>query len=238
MGGKPTMAKVACEDITKRFGEVSALTGVSFEIGDGQALLVRGPSGSGKTTLLRIISGLETPDGGLVRIAGEVVTGPGVLVPPHRRGLAFVFQRPALWPHLTAAENVALALVGRGMRRRERRERASAALAGLGMTHRERAYPGTLSGGELQRVGLARALVTRPEVLLLDEPFSSLDEELRGGLAADLGTLKLEEGVTILWVSHRSEDALSLADEVLVLRDGAVEDKGAKGRTMECVSSG
>ncbi|MFH0963191.1 MAG: ABC transporter ATP-binding protein [Planctomycetota bacterium] len=232
------MAQVACVGITKRFAEVTALRDVRFEVDQGRTLLIRGPSGSGKTTLLRIISGLETPEEGSVRIAGEVVTGPGVSAPPHRRGVGFVFQRPALWPHLTTLDNVALALVGRGIPRRERRACASRALARLKMTQRERAYPATLSGGELQRVSLARALVTKPRVLLLDEPFASLDEELRNDLASDLAALKSLDRVTILWVSHRSEDAWSLADDVLVIRNGVVEENDTEQRTTQCVSPG
>ena len=217
------MAEVRCENVMKRFGAVEALAGVSCAAASGEALLILGPSGAGKTTLLRVIAGLERPDEGTVRIGGEVVSGPGVDVPPHRRGLAMVFQRPTLWPHLTALDNAALALVGRGLRRRQRRAKAAETLAQLGMSHRLRAWPGTLSGGELQRVGLARALVVEPQVLLLDEPFASLDPDLRGELVALLARLKAERGVTILWVSHREDEASGIADAVVRLRDGRIE---------------
>jgi len=220
------MAEVACGSLSKRFGDVAALRDVTCAAPAGGVLLVLGPSGAGKTTLLRLIAGLERPDAGTVRIGDETVTGPGVLVAPHRRGVAFVFQRPTLWPHLTAVENVALALVGRGLRRRERRHRAAAMLDSLAMADRARAHPATLSGGERQRVGLARALVVQPKVLLLDEPFASLDVDLRKGLVETLARLKSEHGVTMLWVTHRSEEALALADRLVLLRDGAVEDAG------------
>ncbi len=152
------MAEVICSSLSRRFGGVWALSDVSCEVPSGGAMLVVGPSGSGKTTLLRLIAGLLRPDHGSVRIGSRLVTGPNVMIPPHRRGIAFVFQRPTLWPHMTALDNVALALVGRGLRRRERRARAGETLDRLDMSKRRHAYPATLSGGETQRVGLARAL--------------------------------------------------------------------------------
>lgn len=223
------MANVACRNLTRRFGPVTALAGVSCEVPAGSVLLILGPSGAGKTTLLRLVAGLDRPDEGTVTIAGRLVSaaaGPGqpaVHVPPHERGLALVFERPTLWPHLTALENTALALVGRGLPRRTRRRRAESVLDRLGMRHRLRAWPATLSAGERQRVNLARALLVEPEVLLLDEPFASLDVERRRDLLRHLATLKAERGVTMLWVSHRSEEVLALADRVLLLRRGAVD---------------
>jgi len=221
------MAEVACENLTKRFGDVFALSDVSCLAGDGEVLLVLGPSGAGKSTLLSCIAGLVVPEAGTVRINGKTVTAQRVNVPPHRRGLAFVFQRPALWPHLTALDNVALALAGTHLTRKERRRRAREVLGRLGLSTRERAYPATLSGGELQRAGFARALVAEPEVLLLDEPFTALDPSLRAELLDILRGLKSECAITAIWVDQRSEDALSLADGVLLLRAGCVEQSGA-----------
>jgi len=220
------MANVACDNLMKRYGDVPALTDVSCRADDRGVLLILGPSGAGKTTLLRLVAGLDRPDAGTIRIGGAVVTGSGRHVPPHLRGVAFVFQRPTLWPHLRAVDNVMLALVGRRLRRRERRRRAAAALDRLGMTRRARAFPGSLSGGELQRVSLARALVTDPGVLLLDEPFASLDVELRADLVRHLAALKADRGVTMLWVSHRYEEALALADGLVLLREGRVVESG------------
>jgi len=219
------MTDVSCNGLTVRFGEAAALAEVSCEAPAGGVLLVLGPSGAGKSTLLRVIAGLMKPQAGTVRIGGETVTGPGVLVAPHRRGLSFVFQRPTLWPHMSVLDNVALALVGRGARRRERRRAASEALAELGLTGCDRLYPGTLSGGELQRVALARSLVTCPQVLLLDEPLTGLDPELRRDFVEKLGRLK-SAGMTMIWVSHQCEEAYGLADRLLLLRRGKVEEHG------------
>lgn len=220
------MAAVACDNLSKSFGAVQAVSGVSFSLDAGETLLILGHSGSGKTTLLRMIAGLETPDEGTVRIGERVVSNGRVAVPPHRRGLAMLFQRPTLWPHLRVLDNVALGLCGRNMRRKARRAAAREALAELEMTGRERAWPATLSGGELQRAALARALVAKPRLLLLDEPFASLDLDLRRGLVSTFDDLKRRHGVTVIWVSHRFEEALQLADRALLLRGGRVEACG------------
>jgi len=220
------MSSVECVKLSKSFGAVRALAEVSLCAEAGEALLVLGPSGSGKTTLLRLIAGLERPDEGTVALSGRTATGAGTFMKPHQRGVAFVFQRPTFWGHLTALDNVALALGGRGLRRRERRARAAGALDALGMTARAGAWPGTLSGGELQRVALARALATEPRVLLLDEPFSGLDVELQKGLIEDLRPLKERARMTMIWVSHKYEEALALADGLLLLAEGKALEAG------------
>jgi len=220
------VAEVSGKNLTKTFGGTTALAGVSFEAPAGSVLLILGPSGAGKTTLLRLVAGLEQPDQGTISIAGDPVTAPNVSVAPHRRGVGFVFQQPTLWPHMTAVDNVALALTGRGLRKRERRRQATEMLGRLSMGDRLGAYPATLSGGQLQRVGLARALVAGPRVLLLDEPFASLDASLRGELVRELEALKSEREVTMLWVGHRYEEALALADGLLLLDRGEVKEKG------------
>ena len=220
------MAEVSGKNLTRTFGGTTALSSVSFEAPAGSVLLILGPSGAGKTTLLRLVAGLEQPDQGTISIAGDPVTAPNVRVPPHRRGVAFVFQQPTLWPHMTAVGNVALALTGRGLRKSERRRHATEMLGRLSMGDRLGAYPATLSGGEMQRVGLARALVAGPQVLLLDEPFASLDAPLRQELVRELAALKSERGVTMLWVGHRYEEALALADSLLLLDRGAVKENG------------
>ena len=226
------MAAIVCHKLSKSFAGIQALADVSCELPDRQVMLVLGPSGAGKTTLLRLIAGLDRPAQGAIEVCGVTVTASAVFVPPHQRRLAFVFQRPTLWPHLTALENVALALCAKRLPRAQRRRAAAAALAQLGMAGRENAWPAALSGGELQRVALARALVTRPDVLLLDEPFASLDITLRKDLARILADLKTRHGVAMVWVSHRYEEALSLADQILLLRAGRVVESGDSRRII------
>lgn len=220
------MASVACEGVTKSYGTRKALDRVSCEAGHGRVLLVLGPSGAGKTTLLRVVSGLERPESGTVAVGGKTVTGPREFVKPHLRRTAFVFQRPTMWPQLTVLDNVALALHGKGIGKRARRARAAEALDRLDMGDRTGCYPATLSGGELQRAVLARALVTEPEVLLLDEPCASLDIHLRKGLIEAFKRLKSERNATLIWVSHKYEEALGLADKLLLLRNGKSEEYG------------
>ena len=220
------MAEVACERLTKRFGEHVALAEVSCRVGSAEVLFVLGPSGAGKTTLLNCIAGLARPEDGVIRIDQRVVTDARTNAPPHERGIAFVFARPTLWPHLTVAHNVALALAGRKLRRAERRRRALEALDSLGLARHAGAWPGTLSEGELQRVALARALVSDARVFLLDEPFTALDADLRRELLDILLSLKRDQGITFIWVDHRSEEALAMADRLLVIRDGRAEESG------------
>jgi len=231
------MAAVVCHNLSKSFGAVRALSEVSFELPEQRVLLILGPSGAGKTTLLRLIAGLDRPDTGTIEVCGEFVTGPTSFAPPHKRRLALLFQRPTLWPHLTAIENVSLALAGKRLSRAERRAAAARALAELGMAGREKAWPGTLSGGELQRVALARALVTQPDVLLLDEPFASLDISLRKDLSRRLRDLKTRKGVAMVWVSHRYEEAFALADHLILLRDGLVVESGECKRVLAAPKS-
>jgi len=231
------MAAIVCKTLSIAYGDVQALSDVSCELPEGEVLLVLGPSGAGKTTLLRVIAGIEKPDTGTVRIGDELMTDRNVLIPPHKRQLGFLFQRPTLWPHMTVLENVLLALSGRGLRRSERRIAARHVLAGMGMNGRAESYPGTLSGGELQRAALARALVTEPRVLLLDEPFASLDIGLRRDLLEILARLKEQHAASMIWVSHRFEDVYALADHILLLRNGRVEESGKLRQVLESPKS-
>jgi ABC-type Fe3+/spermidine/putrescine transport system ATPase subunit len=184
--------------------------------------VILGPSGCGKTTLLRLIAGLDVPDTGTITIEGTRVAGPGrSLVPPHERGLGFVFQDLALWPHLTVAGNLGFVLESARVRRADRGSRVQRALDMMQIGALGSRYPHQLSGGEQQRVALARALVAQPRVLLLDEPFSSLDAELRTALRGELHRARRELKVTMVYVTHDRDDA-DLADAVVEMHGGRI----------------
>jgi putative spermidine/putrescine transport system ATP-binding protein len=218
-----TAAAITLTDVRKRFASHVALDGVSLEVPPGTAAVVLGPSGCGKTTLLRIIAGLEVPDSGQVVLDGATVSAAGrVDVPPHRRNIGFVFQDLALWPHLTVRQNLDFVLGSTPLSRLERNRRAQDALALVRIDGLAGRYPHQLSGGEQQRVALARAIVREPRVLLLDEPLSSLDPELRAELRAELARLQRALSLTTVYVTHDREDAAALADCVIEMRAGRI----------------
>jgi multiple sugar transport system ATP-binding protein len=207
------------EEITKVFPDgTRGLQGVSFQARAGQVLALLGPSGCGKSTLLRIVAGLETPTSGRLTLGGQPLDG----VPPGRRDVGFVFQNYALYPHLTVARNLSLALEARGVARAEIDERVRATARLLDIHDLLGRRPGQLSGGQQQRVALGRALVRRPRLYLLDEPLSNLDALLREGMRSELKALFRRVGATALYVTHDQAEAMSLADEVAVLRAGRV----------------
>jgi iron(III) transport system ATP-binding protein len=206
------------DDVTKRFGGTTVLHGVSLVVHPGSVCALLGPSGSGKTTLLRVVAGLEQPDGGTIALGDHVLHGPGVDVPPERRRIGMVFQDWALFPHLTVAQNV-----GFGLGRRADPAKVATALAMVGLAAEAGRLPGTLSGGQQQRVALARALAPRPDVLLLDEPFSNLDVALRARLRREVHDLLRAAGVTTVFVTHDQDEAFVLGDHVAVMRDGRIE---------------
>jgi ABC-type Fe3+/spermidine/putrescine transport system ATPase subunit len=216
-------AAITLIDVTKRFGSYVALDRVSLEVAAGKASVILGPSGCGKTTMLRVIAGLEVPDRGEVLLNGTKVAGPGrVIVPPHRRRLGFVFQDLALWPHLTVQGNLDFVLGAGELSRAELAQRARDALALVRIEQLSARYPHELSGGEQQRVALARAIVGQPRVLLLDEPLSSLDPELRSALRSELGRLQRALNLTTVYVTHDREDAAVLADCIIEMRAGRI----------------
>ena len=216
-------AAVTVTNVAKRFGSHQALEGVSFEVAAGRAALILGPSGCGKTTLLRLIGGLEVPDSGQIWLSGRQVAGPRrSMMPPHQRGIGFVFQDLALWPHLTVQGHLDFVLQSMGISRAERPAKARQALALVRIEPLATRYPHELSGGEQQRVALARALVGAPRVLLLDEPLSSLDPELRATLRIELARLQRTLGITAVYVTHDREDAAALADRIVELRVGRI----------------
>jgi iron(III) transport system ATP-binding protein len=209
-----------CVGLDKRFGDTVAVDGVDLEVPRGSLTALLGPSGCGKTTVLRMVAGLSTPDAGTIEIDGRVVTGRGVATPPEKRNVGMVFQDYALFPHLTVARNVAYGLTG--IPRSERRERVAQALELVGLAELGHRLPTALSGGQQQRVALGRALAPRPDLVLLDEPFSNLDAALRAIVREDVRAILHAAEQTAVFVTHDQEEALSLADRVAVMRDGRV----------------
>jgi len=210
---------VALENITVRYGAFTAVDDLSLAIAPGEILALLGPSGCGKTTTLKAITGLQAVDAGRIRFGAEDVTE----VAPHRRGVGMVFQNYALFPHLNVTENVAFGLAMHGVEKAERAARATGALALLQIGELAAKYPGQLSGGQQQRVALARTLVVRPKVLLLDEPLSALDRQLRDVMRTELRRLLKEVGITAIIVTHDQDEALTLADRVAVMNAGRIE---------------
>jgi len=212
---------IRLERVTKRFGETTAVDGASLCVERGEVVALLGPSGCGKTTLLRLIAGFERPDAGTVAVAEREVAGAGTWIAPEQRRVGMVFQDYALFPHLTVAENV-----GFGLPRRARAARIAELLGIVGLGDLGRRYPHELSGGQQQRVALARALAPSPELVLLDEPWSNVDPFLRESLRAEVSEIIRPLGVTVLLVTHDREEALSLADRIALMRDGAVVQEG------------
>ena len=213
---------VALEGIAKAFGGVVALRDVSLAVAEGEFICFLGPSGCGKTTLLRIVAGLERQDRGLVRMAGRDVSG----LPPSHRNYGIVFQSYALFPNLTVARNVAYGLRARRRGAREIEARVAELLALVRLEAHAHRYPAQLSGGEQQRVALARALAPAPALLLLDEPLSALDARVRLALRHEMKALQRRLGITTIMVTHDQEEALTMADRIVVMNHGGVEQIG------------
>ena len=218
------MSDVVLRGVSKSFGPVRAVQEVDLEIARGELVAVLGPSGCGKTTLLRLMAGFERPDAGSIAVGGRELAGPATFVPPESRRVGVVFQDYALFPHLTVEANVAFGLSRRERDERERITRTTLELVGL--QHKAASHPHELSGGERQRVALARALAPGPELILLDEPFSSLDATLRAGLRREVELILRDAGATALLVTHDQEEALSLADRLAVMREGRIVQVG------------
>ena len=210
---------IESRNVTKRFGDFVALEDVSVEVASGSLTALLGPSGSGKSTLLRVIAGLETPDAGEVFISGKEATA----LAPQKRGVGFVFQHYAPFKHMTVAANVAFGLTVRRRPKAEVRARVAELLELVGLSHLGERYPSQLSGGQRQRMALARALAVEPRVLLLDEPFGALDARVRKTLRRWLRQLHRELKLTSVFVTHDQEEALELADRVVVMHEGRIE---------------
>jgi len=211
---------IECRQLKKTFGPVIALAEANLSIAKGECVALVGPSGCGKTTLLRLIAGFERADDGTVSIEGQVVSNHAVHVEPARRGVGMVFQQLALWPHLTAAEQIRLVLHAR--KRDARATRVEEMLALVQLVDKANRYPHELSGGEQQRLALARALAPSPKILLLDEPLSNLDPELRRELRVELCRIIRSTGTTMLMVTHLPDDAEAMATRIVRMETGKI----------------
>ncbi len=223
---RPDIEVVGC---SKQFGGPLVLREISFEVRAGEFVAVLGPSGCGKTTMLRIVGGFLAPDAGEIFIRGRQVTA----LPPHRRNIGVVFQSYALWPHMTVFENVAFGLRIRGLPKVEMGERVRRALAVVRLEGMDDRFPGQLSGGQQQRVALARALAIQPDVIILDEPLSNLDRQLREEMRIELKTLQQSLGVTALYVTHDQDEALSMADRIIVMNEGRIQQVASPQEAYE-----
>ncbi|OUO93347.1 ATP-binding cassette domain-containing protein [Cloacibacillus sp. An23] len=227
------MASLRAEHIVKKFGKQTALNDVSFEIEDGEFVCVLGPSGCGKSTLLRVVAGLEDIESGKVEIGGRDVTGE----PPSARNFGIVFQSYALFPNMTAEENIAYGLWNKRLSREETALRVNGAIEMVGLEEQRKKYPQQLSGGQQQRVAIARAIVLKPEFLLLDEPLSALDAKVRVKLRRELRHIQQKLGITTIMVTHDQEEALSLADRVIVMNNSVIEQIDTPQKVYESPSS-
>ncbi len=222
--GATFAASLVFEDVERRYGETDALAGVSLAIAPGEVVCLLGPSGCGKTTLLRLAAGIEKPSAGRILISDVEVAGPNRFVPPEQRGVGLMFQDFALFPHLTIIDNVAFGL--KSLPREESRREALAILARVGLERYADDYPHILSGGQQQRVALARAIVPRPSVMLMDEPFSGLDVQLRDSMQEETLALLRETRATSMIVTHHSEEAMRLGDRIAVMKAGRLVQVG------------
>ena len=220
------MSILALRGVSKHFGQVRAVDNVSFEVEKGQYQVLVGPSGSGKTTLLLMIGGFETPTSGDILINEMTVNE----IPPFKRNTATVFQDYALFPHMSVISNVEFGLKMRKVEKAQRRERALAILKLVGLEGLDQRRPHELSGGQRQRVALARSLVTRPDILLLDEPLGALDAALRRQMQRELKNIQQQVGITFVHVTHDQEEAMNVADSIIVMANGVIEDHGSPDR--------
>jgi iron(III) transport system ATP-binding protein len=235
--GGGSMPAVTFSDVHKEFasGNVHALEGVSFEVAESELLVLLGPSGCGKTTSLRLIAGLEEPDGGEIWLGERLVSAAArnVFVQPEKRNVGMVFQSYAIWPHMTVFENVAYPLQVRRMPKHVQRQKVEQTLSLVGLQGYEKRPATQLSGGQQQRVALARAMVFEPKLLLLDEPLSNLDAKLRIHMRTELKHLQQQTGITMVFVTHDQAESMALADRIVVMNRGSIEQVGSPADIYE-----
>ncbi|WGW02731.1 ABC transporter ATP-binding protein [Tropicibacter oceani] len=224
MDARNTPPRLEIRNLVRRFDGKAVVDDVSLSIRPGHVTCLLGPSGCGKSTTLRMIAGVEMQDSGTIHVDGNLICDTVFRVPPERRSIGLMFQDFALFPHLSVGQNVAFGLSGPGS---EKRSRAKTLLDRVGLAHFIDEFPHQLSGGEQQRVALARALAPKPRVMLMDEPFSGLDNRLRDGIRDETLDLLKEEGASVLLVTHEPEEAMRMADEIALMRGGKIVQQGA-----------
>ena len=220
------MAIVSIRGLTKKFTEAAAVDDFHLEIGDGEFISLLGPSGCGKTTTLRLIAGFLQPDAGEIRVGGEIISSPSQLVPPERRNMSMIFQSYAVWPHMTVAQNVAYGLKFKKLTKQEIEAKVTKLLGVVHLAELKDRYSAELSGGQQQRVALARALVVEPQILLMDEPLSNLDANLREEMRFEIRRLHEEFKITTVYVTHDQAEAMATSDRIAVLDRGRLVQVG------------
>ncbi|HEV2042793.1 MAG TPA: ABC transporter ATP-binding protein [Casimicrobiaceae bacterium] len=220
------MANLEIENLTKHYPGVVSVDGINLSAERGEFLCLLGPSGCGKTTTLRMIAGFIEPDSGEIRVSGKVLSSVQSVVPPERRNMSMIFQSYAVWPHMTVRQNVGYGLKMKSMPPPERQSRTDVLLEATKLRAQAERYPSELSGGQQQRVALARALATKPDILLLDEPLSNLDANLRGNMRFEIRRLHDEFHYTSIYVTHDQVEAMAMADRIVVMNAGRIEQIG------------
>lgn len=227
------MATITLENLTKYFGNSTAVDHINLDVASGELIALLGPSGCGKTTTLQMLAGFLSPDAGQILVDGKVLSSKQRTIPPERRNMAMIFQSYAIWPHKTVFENVAFGLQLRHIGKEELRARVTRALDVTYLSRLADRYPAQLSGGQQQRVALARAIVIEPQTLLLDEPLSNLDANLRDEMRSEVRRIHDETGLTTVFVTHDQSEALVLADRIVVMSDGVLEQVGTPEEIYE-----
>jgi len=227
------MAIVSIRGLTKKFTDAAAVDDLHLEIGDGEFISLLGPSGCGKTTTLRLIAGFLQPDAGEIHVAGEVISSPSQLVPPERRNMSMIFQSYAVWPHMTVAQNVAYGLKFKKLSKQEVDAKVAKLLGVVHLAELKDRYSAELSGGQQQRVALARALVVEPQILLMDEPLSNLDANLREEMRFEIRRLHEEFKITTVYVTHDQGEAMATSDRIAVLDRGRLVQVGTPHELFE-----